>query len=103
MTTANGLADMLLAALRKVPQLRPATSATTRAATLVPWDLDLLAVDVSPDVVELRLVALALPLAPSLRDAETVLRQVLVESGQPKTALRLVITDLDATALRGST
>ncbi|GAB1509231.1 hypothetical protein [Actinophytocola sp. KF-1] len=88
-------AERLLDALRTVPGLRPATP---RAGTKLPWDLDLLAVDVGADVVEVRLVALALPLPPLLRRAESALRRALTEAGHPDVVLRLVITDVDAAA-----
>lgn len=91
----TAVAAALLTALRSVPGLRPATPLAT---TLVRWDLELLAVDVTARVVELRLVAFALPLPPLLQHAETVLRQALSASGQPDALLRLVITDIDASA-----
>lgn len=96
------VADTLLAALHGIPGLRPATPATTRAATLVPWNVDVLAVDVTDEVVELRLVALTLPLPPLLRRAEAVLRAALCGTRWERARLRLVITDLDATALTGA-
>lgn len=89
----------LLEALHEIPGLRPATPAATRAATLVPWNVDVLAVDVSDEVVELRLVALALPLPPLLRRAEAVLRAALRDTKWESARLRLVVTDLDAAAL----
>ncbi|MFC4856872.1 hypothetical protein [Actinophytocola glycyrrhizae] len=92
--TTGSVAEVLLAALRTVPELRPATPRVER----FPWDLDLLSVDVGPEVVEVRLVALALPLPPLLRRAETALRQALAGVGREKTLLRLVVTDIDATA-----
>jgi hypothetical protein len=92
--TTNAVTEVVLAALRKVPGLRPATPRVAR----LPWDLDLLAVDVAADEVEVRLVALALPLPPLLLRAETVLRQALAEVGYGSATLRLVLTDLDATA-----
>jgi hypothetical protein len=95
------VADTLLEALRGVPGLRPATPSTTGAATLVPWTVDVLAVDVTDDVVELRLVALTLPLPPLLRRAEAVLRAALLGTKWESARLRLVVTDLDAAALPG--
>jgi hypothetical protein len=95
------VADTLLAALRGIPGLRPATPSTTRAATLVPWNFDVLAVDVTDEVVELRLVALELPLPPLLRRAEAVLRAALRGTKWERARLRLVVTDLDAAALPG--
>lgn len=88
-------AEAVLAALRTVPGLRPATP---RVGAKLPWDLDLLAVDAGPDVVEVRLVALTLPLPPLLQRAESALRRVLADAGHPNALLRLVITDVDATA-----
>lgn len=88
-------AERLLAALRAVPGLRPATP---RVGAKLPWDLDLLAVDVGTDVVEVRLVALTLPLPPLLQHAESALRRALSDAGHPDALLRLVITDIDATA-----
>jgi hypothetical protein len=88
-------AEHLLAALRAIPGLRPATPLV---GAKLPWDLDLLAVDVGADVVEVRLVALTLPLPPLLQRAESALRQALADAGHPNALLRLVITDVDATA-----
>jgi hypothetical protein len=88
-------AEELLAALRTVPGVRPATP---RVGAKLPWDLDLLAIDVGTEVVEVRLVALTLPLPPLLRRAENALRPVLADAGRGKALLRLVITDIDATA-----
>ncbi|WP_236808814.1 hypothetical protein [Amycolatopsis albispora] len=87
--------EELLAALRKVPGLRPATPATVPSLAWVPWDWDDLAVTVGPEVVEIRLVATKLPLPPVLGHAEEVLGPVL----PPGTRLRLVVTDLDRVAL----
>ena len=96
------VADTLLEALRGIPGLRPATPSTTRAATLTPWNFDVLAVDITDEVVELRLVALMLPLPPLLRSAEVVLRAALRGTKWESARLRLIVTDLDAAALPGS-
>ncbi|HEX2131830.1 MAG TPA: hypothetical protein VHH15_09715 [Actinophytocola sp.] len=77
--------------MEAVPELRP--------ATLAPWNLDALTVDVSGGVVELRVVALALPLPPLLRRAETALRAALLGTELEHARVRLVVTDLDARAL----
>jgi hypothetical protein len=100
-TSGTRVAAALLEALREVPGLRPATPSTTRAATLIPWNVDTLAVDVTDEVVELRLVALTLPLPPLLRHAEVVLRAALRGTKWESARLRLVVTDLDAAALPG--
>ena len=88
-------AEKLLAALRTVPGVRPATP---QVGAKLPWDLDLLAIEVGAEVVEVRLVALRLPLPALLRRAENALRPVLADVGLGKALLRLVITDVDATA-----
>ena len=92
---SGAVVEELLAALRKVPGLRPATPATVPSLAWVPWDWDDLAVTVTPEVVEIRLVAKKLPLPPVLEHAEELLGPVL----PPGTRLRLVVTDIDRIAL----
>ncbi|MCS7477388.1 hypothetical protein ACFFQW_21840 [Umezawaea endophytica] len=99
MTTSPELAEKLLAALRSVPGLRPAAPPTKPTTSWVPWDWDTLAVDLSPEVVEVRVVATALPLPPRLAEATTVLNDVLRHSPFATATLRIVVTDLDAAAL----
>jgi hypothetical protein len=94
------LAQQLLTALRDVPGLRPATPATVPAASWVPWDWDLLAVDIDDDRVRIRLVATELPLQPLVRTAGETLRRVLVAGDRPGTRLCLEITDIDGAAFR---
>ncbi|WP_370950027.1 hypothetical protein AB5J62_21155 [Amycolatopsis sp. cg5] len=88
MTARSELVQALLAALRELDGLRPAA----------PWDLGALAVGVDEDLVEIRLVALALPLPPLLRKAEATLRSILDASPWQRARLRLLVTDLDAAA-----
>ncbi|HWO68910.1 MAG TPA: hypothetical protein VNO31_53660 [Umezawaea sp.] len=99
MTTSPELAEKLLAALRGVPGLRPATPSVRPTTPWVPWDWDTLAVDLGVDVVEVRVVATALPLPPLLAEATTVLNEVLRHSPFATATLRIVVTDLDASAL----
>ncbi|MEV7037517.1 hypothetical protein [Amycolatopsis sp. NPDC051061] len=101
MGAANDLTRALLDVLRGVPGVRPATPSSRPEATWVPWDLDALAVDINDDLVHIRVVALALPLPPILRRAEAALRSALDESGRTSARLRLVVTDLDASAFSG--
>jgi hypothetical protein len=100
--TRPELARALLSALRGVPELRPAPPPATRPPLRLPWDLDLLAVDVTDTRVEIRLVALALPLVPVLHRAAELLRAVLAAGRWRDARLRLVVTDLDAAALTGA-
>lgn len=98
MTARTDLVRALLTVVRTLPGLRPATPSTDSLASKVPWDLDAIAVDVNDELVEIRLVALTLPLPPVLRHAETVLRSTLDDTPWEKAFLRLVITDVDASA-----
>lgn len=95
MTTRSELTRRLLAALGEVPGLRPAPPALARAAAWLPYGPDELAVDVTADRVEIRLVAAALPLPPLLEAAGTALRAVLDASDRSGARLHLVVTELD--------
>ncbi|MFE7775185.1 hypothetical protein ACFU5O_15030 [Streptomyces sp. NPDC057445] len=89
----------LLAVLDSIPGLRPATPSTTHIGSRVPWDLDTLAVSINDELIEIRVVALALPLPPLLREAEAALHTALGETRWKDARLRLVVTDIDAAAL----
>lgn len=86
----------LLAALGKVDGLRPSAPPLS---TRVPWDVDGLAVDVADDLVCVRVVATRLPLPALLADAGVALRDVLAGTRWESARLRLVVTDVDRTAL----
>ncbi len=92
------LTERLLAVLGKQSGLRPATPAGQPAAW-VRWDLDTMAVDVAEDTVEIRVVAMELPLPPLLDRVQRALRAVLDESAWSDAVLRLVVTDIDASAV----
>jgi hypothetical protein len=93
------LTARLLAVLGKEPGLRPATPASQPAVAWVPWNLDTIAVDIAVDVVEIRVVAMELPLPPMLDRAQRALRAVLDDSPFSAALLRLVVTDIDAAAV----
>lgn len=103
MTTSLELAEELITALRGVPGLRPATPLVKPATSWVSWDWDTLAVDLGAEVVEVRVVATALPLPPLLAAATAALGKVLQHSPFATATLRIVVTDLDAAALRSET
>lgn len=100
MSPSRELAQELLTALRGVPGLRPATPANVPAASWMPWDWELLAVDIDDERIRVRVVATLLPLKPLIRDAEETLRRVLVARGRPTARLCLEITDVDGAAFR---
>jgi hypothetical protein len=103
MAVVSELATRLVAALDDVPGLRPAMPVTNRVTTSLRWNLDGLAVDITPTLVEVRVIALALPLRPVLAHAEAVLRTVLTGTEYEHACLRLVVTDLDACAVSSRT
>ena len=88
----------VLAALKEIPELRPAAPVASSMISWVSWDLDRTAVDVDEQTVTVRVVALALPLPPVLARAEALLRKAIDDAGRPEAVLRLVVADLDATA-----
>ncbi|MER5465981.1 hypothetical protein ABT010_36135 [Streptomyces sp. NPDC002668] len=89
----------LLAVLGRIPGLRPATPSTTHIGSRVPWNLDTLAVGIDDELIEIRVVALAVPLPPILREAAAALHAALTETRWKDAGLRLVVTDIDAAAL----
>lgn len=90
------LTRALLAALREVRGLRPAAPVTR---SWLPWDAEAMALDFDGDGIEVRLVALSLPLQPLLREATVALRSRLRDGPWRDERLRLVVTELDAAAL----
>jgi hypothetical protein len=99
MTARTELTDRLLAALLAVPGLRPARPHLNALGGLLRTGLDALAVDAAPDVVEVRLVATVLPLRPLLENATAALEPVVATSAYAGARLRLVVTDVDRSAL----
>ncbi|MBB3663175.1 MULTISPECIES: hypothetical protein [Prauserella salsuginis group] len=95
-TERTDLVQALLTVLRGLPGLRPATPVTR---SWVPWDADTMALDVDDHTVEIRVVALALPLEPLLREAASALAPSLNDSAWRNARLRLVVTDVDRGAL----
>lgn len=96
MTRSTELSQLLLASLCDVPGLVPARPATVPSG--LPWDADLLAVEVDGDLVTMRLVARELPLPPLLRQASEVLGAALAAHGYGGVRLRLEVADLDQAA-----
>lgn len=60
-TSRSELTRSILAVLGGIPGLRPATPATTHVGSRVPWNLDTMAVGIDDELIEIRVVALALP------------------------------------------
>ncbi|MDQ3402328.1 MAG: hypothetical protein M3548_02900 [Actinomycetota bacterium] len=98
MSATSEVTQALLAVLREIDGLRPATPSIKTRTSWMSWDLDAIAIDVNDDLIEIRLVALMLPLPPILRHAEASLRSVLEGTAWKHARLRLIVTDIDATA-----
>ncbi|WIY04656.1 hypothetical protein QRX60_12690 [Amycolatopsis mongoliensis] len=96
MTAAEAVAK-IVGALAAVDGLRPATPISPEA-TWLPVDWAGLAVDLTADVVELRLIATRLPIPPLLEQATAVVRPLLAGTEWENARLRLVVTDLDGAA-----
>jgi hypothetical protein len=98
--TAAVTADVL-AAVRGVPGVRlsspvPRTATTAR----LPWDSGVLAVDLTDELLRVKLVALRLPLPPLLDAVESAVRAALAGTPWADVGLRLIVSDVDVGALR---
>ncbi|MBB4687440.1 hypothetical protein [Amycolatopsis jiangsuensis] len=96
-TTARELAGKIAEAVAGVEGLRPATVVASDLNWL-PIDLSGGAVDLTPELVEVRLLATRLPLPPLLERAGTVVRDLLAGTEWERARLRLVVTDIDGAA-----
>ncbi|MEV5715140.1 hypothetical protein AB0L41_14665 [Amycolatopsis mediterranei] len=90
MTTGEAV-ERIVGALAEVDGLHPATSSS-------PVGREGTAVDLSPGVVRVRLIATRLPIPPLLDRAAQAVRAVLAGTEWENARLRLVITDLDGAA-----
>jgi hypothetical protein len=95
--TANEAVEKIVGALRAVDGLRPATPVSPET-TWLPVDWEGMAVDLSPELVQIRLIATRLPIPPLLDRAAEVVRPVLAGTEWEKARLRLVVTDVDGAA-----
>ncbi len=94
---AGEAVEKIIVAIKGVPGLRPATPVST-GTTWLPVDWEGMAVDLTPELVQIRLIASRLPIPPLLDRATEVVRPVLVGTEWEHAHLRLVVTDLDGAA-----
>lgn len=95
--TGTEAVEKIVGALEAVDGLRPATPVSP-GTTWLPVDWAGLAVDLSAEVVQIRLIATRLPIPPLLEQAAAVVRPVLKGTEWENARLRLVVTDLDGAA-----
>ncbi|MGV9679367.1 hypothetical protein ACWDSJ_29155 [Nocardia sp. NPDC003482] len=100
MRTNDALIDELVAAIEAVEGLRPAVPFGLPDTGWLPWDRKRAAVEANSALIELRVVATALPLPPLLDRLTERVRAVLAAAGRPDVALRVTVTELDAAAFR---
>ncbi|WP_116201193.1 hypothetical protein [Amycolatopsis circi] len=100
MTDPRSLTGRIADALSALDGLRPATSVAAEISWL-PTDPAGGSVDLTSESVEVRLVALRLPLQPLLSAAEARVREVLAGTEWAAARIRLVVTDIDGAAFTG--
>ena len=93
--TAADVAHAVLKCLECVEGLRPSVPAALPTTSLIPWDWDMLAVDVGPDSVQVHVVATRLPLPALLQQAGDTIRDALAGTGWSAAQVRIVVTDVD--------
>lgn len=98
--TAAEAVERIVGALKEIDGLRPATPVSPET-TWLPVDWEGMAVDLSAEVVQVRLIATRLPIPPLLDRAADAVRPVLAGTEWAEARLRLVVTDLDGAAFAG--
>ena len=89
----------VLAAIRAVDGVRPWSPVPrTGPAGRLPWDSGVLAIDLTDTLLRVRLVALRLPLPPLLDAVESAVRTALAGTRWAEVGLRLVVSEVDASA-----
>ena len=97
--TDNGAAlGAIIDAIDAIDGVRLAVPVGAQAPEWWPWDARGFAVDLAPELVEVRVIASMLPLAPLLEKASVDLRAALDGTEWSQSRLRLVVTELDAGA-----
>lgn len=98
-SSATEVVAGLLDAIRTVAGLRLASPVRQSTATRwLPFDPAVLAVDLSEDLAEIRVLATALPLPPLLKEADSACRAALAGTRWANATLRLIVVDVDAAA-----
>jgi hypothetical protein len=96
--SADELVDRIVAAIEAVEGLRPAVPAAVPTAGWLPEAGKRLAVDLSPEIVDIRVVASALPLPPLLNELAAAVGALLTGREWSGTRVRVTVVELDAEA-----
>ncbi|NUP25853.1 MAG: hypothetical protein HOQ44_04015 [Nocardia sp.] len=99
MTADTELSDKIIGAVTAAPGLRPAAPIAREHVGWWPFDPRRYAVGLSAALVEVRVVATGLPLAPLLDGLAAAIRPLLAGTRWESAELRLVVAELDAEAL----
>ncbi|WP_040837194.1 hypothetical protein [Nocardia brevicatena] len=97
----DNIDNRIFGAVESVTGIQLAIPIVRENSVRCPWDSRKFAVDLAPEVVEVRVVAAALPLPPLLDRAAAAIRAVLAGTAWEGAELRLVVTELDAAAVSG--
>ncbi|WP_280382263.1 hypothetical protein [Nocardia wallacei] len=98
MRVEEDLIDAVVAAIDSVDGLRPAGPIGLQNAKWLPLNGNRYAVDINESAVEIRVAATALPLPPLLDELAAAVRALLAPTPRASATLRIVVTELDATA-----
>ncbi|WP_024799571.1 hypothetical protein [Nocardia sp. BMG51109] len=103
MTSEGAVIDDIVDAIEAVDGLRPATPPALPNATWLPLRGSRSAVDITPSVVEIRVVAVALPLPPLVDKLAGAVRELLEPTQWARATVRVVVADLDAGSFGNTT
>jgi len=96
--TASEAAEAIFAAVNGIPGLRPAMLISQQNVSWIPWEWEGSAVKLEPELVQVRVIALSLPLPPLLDAASAAMRLVLLGTPWEHAKLRVIVTDIDGAA-----
>ncbi|WP_306357291.1 MULTISPECIES: hypothetical protein [unclassified Nocardia] len=98
MTAAAELLEAIVEAIEATDGLRPVAPFGLDAVTWLPRGGRAYAVDLTKEVVEIRVAATALPLRPLVERLSTAVRALLRDTAWAEAAIRVVVAELDAAA-----
>ncbi|WP_405493265.1 hypothetical protein [Nocardia sp. NBC_00511] len=97
MSAATDLAEAIADAMAAVPGVRPAPTLTD--TSWLPKPIRGSAVDIGPGLIEIRVVATELPLRPLADRLTEAVAPILADTAWADTTVRVIVTDVESTAL----